>query len=266
MNFEDITVVIPSKGRASDQITIDSIPAEMIPCCSILVDEDELLDYEIEVDNFNIIGLPEDVKGIGKVRQWAVENCPTEYLFLLDDDMVFFKRMEGSTKLEKSSPEDILAMFEQLVDWMSFDEIPVVGVSARQGNNHNENDYQDCTRQMNFHGIDVNRFKELGLRFDGQDVMEDFFMTLTLLTQGIKNRVAYNYCWNQKGSGAEGGCSSYRTWEMQKRCAEELAEAFPEFVTVVEKKTKTVWKDFPTRFDVRIQWKKAYQWGLDNEL
>jgi hypothetical protein len=53
---------------------------------------------------------------------------------------------------------------------------------------------------------------------------------------------------------------------MQKRCAEELAASFPDFVTVVEKTTKTTWKEFPTRFDVRVQWKKAYEKGIGYKL
>jgi len=265
--YNDITIAIPSKGRADKQITLACLPDNLKDCCSILVDAEEFDDYALTVDGVNVIGLPEDVKGIGKVRQWAVENCPTPYLFLLDDDMVFFRRIPGTVKLEKCDPYNVDSMFRELYDWMSLDDVPVVGVSARQGNNHNPNDYQEATRQMNFHGIDVERFKALGLQFDGQEVMEDFYMTLSLLTQGIPNRVMYQYCWNQVGSGAEGGCSSYRTWEVQKRCAHELAESFPDFVTVVEKTTKTTWKEFPTRFDVRVQWKKAYQYGIkQNDL
>jgi len=261
MDFSDVTIYIPTKGRAGKQVTLDFLGDELRGVCTLLVDADEFDNYCLEVDDINIISMPPEVKGIGKVRQWAVENCPTPYLFLMDDDMVFFRRIGDTVKLEKCAPDMMEELFDELLNWMSLDDIPVVGLSARQGNNNNPNIYQEATRQMNFHGIDVQRFKALGLRFDGQDVMEDFYMTLSLLTQGIPNRVMYQYCWNQKGSGSEGGCSSYRTWEMQKRCAEELAASFPDFVTVVEKTTKTTWKDFPTRFDVRVQWKKAYTHG-----
>jgi len=261
MDFSDVTICIPTKGRADKQVTLDFLGDRLRGVCTLLVDSEEFDDYSLTVDDVNIVAMPPEVKGIGKVRQWAVENCPTPYLFLLDDDMVFFKRIPGTVKLEKCDSYMMEDLFEELVNWMSLDDVPVVGVSARQGNNHNPNTYQEHTRQMNFHGIDVQRFKSLGLCFDGQDVMEDFYMTLSLLTQGIANRVMYQYCWNQVGSGAAGGCSSYRTWEMQKRCAEELAASFPDFVTVVEKTTKTTWKEFPTRFDVRVQWKKAYEHG-----
>jgi hypothetical protein len=237
MDFSDVTIYIPTKGRAGKQVTLDFLGDELRGACTLLVEDDEFDDYRLSVDNVNIVAMPPEVKGI-----------------------------PGTLKLEKCDSYMMEDLFEELVNWMSLDDVPVVGVSVRQGNNHNSNIYQEHTRQMGFHGIDVQRFKTLGLRFDGQDLMEDFYMTLSLLTKGIANRVMYQYCWNQAGSGAAGGCSSYRTWEIQKRCAEELAASFPDFVTVVEKTTKTTWKEFPTRFDVRVQWKKAYEKGIGYKL
>ena len=259
--FENVTFYIPSKGRANNQLTLASLSPEVRARCFILVDGDEVWDYE-DAGNFNSLPMPDGLTGIGNVRQWAIDNCPTPYLFLLDDDMVFFTREQpGSPKLRKTTGDDINTMFSELIDWMDFDGVPVVGLSARQGNNHVDGDYVEATRQMNFHGVDVARFKELGLVFNGQEVMEDFFMILSLLTKGYTNRVFYKYCWNQIGSGAEGGCSSYRTWELQKLCAEKLRDKFPDFVTVVKKKTTTTWKEFGERYDVRVQWKKAYAFG-----
>lgn len=254
--FENISIYIPTRGRAGKQITVSNLSKELLERTYLLVDSEELLDHEEEC---HIIGLPENIKGIHNVRQWSVENCKTEILFLIDDDMKFFKRIGDSVKLEKCQGEDLNDMFLELISWVELEDIPLVGLSARQGNNHKEGDFEEATRQMNFHGININRFKDLNLRFDFQEVMEDFHMTLKLLTSGYKNRVMYSHCWNQVGSGAEGGCSIYRTWEVQKEAAEYLASCFPDYVTVVRKKTKSTWKDFPDRFDVRVQWKKAYE-------
>jgi len=48
--------------------------------------------------------------------------------------------------------------------------------------------------------------------------------------------------------------------EAQDRAARALKERFPDFVTLVKKKTKTAWEG-QERTDVIIQWKKAYEWG-----
>jgi hypothetical protein len=92
-------------------------------------------------------------------------------------------------------------------------------------------------------------------------VMEDFDLTLQLLRKGYPNRVSYQYVWNQRGSGAEGGCSSYRTAEMQTNAALKLKELHPDFVSLVTKTAGTVWKDMEERSDVTVQWQKAYEEG-----
>lgn len=265
--FEDITIYIPSKGRVGKLPTLDNLSPELLERTKLVVDNEEYYDYSDYLLTVNdVLRLPKGLTGIHNVRQWCIDNADTSYIFLLDDDMTFFKRLDGSVKLEKTSDEQLNEAFNTMLDWLEF-EFPLVGMSARQGNNHVDEPYREATRQMNFHGINVKEFKQLGLRFDGQAVMEDFHLVLTLLSKGIPNRVFYQYCWNQIGSGESGGCSTYRTWELQKECAEELAFKFPEFVTVVKKKTTSTWKEFGERYDVRVQWKKAYEQGLkSNEL
>ncbi len=262
MSFEDITIIIPTVGRINKQETLSILSPALLERTILSVDQSEYHDHNFKYGRTcKVKAIPYHMKGIAKIRQHHVETCKTPYLFLLDDDMVFFKRIPDSIKLEKCNDPQLEFMFSILTDWMFYDDLPLVGVSARQGNNHVKEIYKDATRQMNFHGIDIDRFKQLGLRFDGLEVMEDFNLVLNLLIQGIPNRVFYKYCWNQLGSGAVGGCSSYRTGELQKQCAETLQKRFPEFVKTVEKKSKSGWEGLETRTDVRVQWKKAYDYG-----
>jgi hypothetical protein len=74
--------------------------------------------------------------------------------------------------------------------------------------------------------------------------------------------VLFEYCWNQRDSGATGGCSTYRTAEMQAEAARRLAELHPNFVKVVTKKSKdtsTSWKNMKERVDVIVYWRKALE-------
>lgn len=256
--FDDITIMIPTLGRLNKQQTLETLSPALQERTTLVTNEDEWMEHalEHEFSCFNIIASP--AKGIAAVRQWCIDNCTTPYLFLIDDDMVFFKRQELDIKLSRTTDEELDTMFQNLIAWMEHSDYPLVGVSARQGNNHVEQDFRDVTRQMNFHGIDVEFFRKEGLRFDGSEVMEDFNLLLTMFTRGIPNRVYYQYCWNQLGSGADGGCSTYRTNELQRKCALELKEKFPDFVAVVEKESKTGWDGMKTRTDVRVQWKKAF--------
>lgn len=263
--FEHMTIYIPTMGRLDKQITLEALSPELKKRVVLAVDHFDAMDhFEKYKDQCRVLELPMEVKGISEVRQHCMDVCNTKYIFLLDDDMVFFKRKEGTVKLARCTDDELNDMFTELLDWMDFEEIPLVGVSARQGNNHTPEDFREATRQMNFHGLDLPAIRQIGLKFNGLEVMEDFNMTLDLLTKGIANRVFYKYCWNQFGSGADGGCSEYRTGELQRKCAEELEFRYPDFVKVVVKKSKTAWKGMEERYDVRVQWKKAYEWGLEN--
>lgn len=262
--FNDMMIYIPTRGRPNDQITLNSLTPELKKRTRLLINHDEIglyKDYDV-----GSIYLPDYIKDIGGVRQWAVSNSKYKYVFLLDDDMGFFKRLSDSKRLKRCTGNQLNEMFEEFLDWLILDSIPVVGMSMRQGNNHVDLPYVNATRQMGFHGIDTEEFKNLKLRFDKQAVMEDFYMVLSLLTKGISNRVMYKYCWDQAGSNTKGGCSSYRTGDIQKNCAENLVRAFPDFVTVVEKSVKHGWQGLKTRHDVRIQWKKAFNYGVSQNI
>ncbi len=262
--FSDMTIMIPTRGRVSEQVTLNILPPSLKRNVVLLVDYEEFDDYSFEYDGIcQVECVPKGISGIAAVRQYGIEICKTSFLFLLDDDMMFYKRQPNSISLKYSTDEEVEEMFGILIDTMGFDEFTMVGLSARQGNNHNTDDYADVTRQMNFHGVNIKKFKEHGLRFDGSEVMEDFNLLLDMFTQGIPNRVFYKYCWGQKSSGADGGCSLYRTPELQRKCALALKDKYPDFVTVVEKTSKSGWKGLETRTDVRMQWKKAFKYGLE---
>ncbi len=135
----------------------------------------------------------------------------------------------------------------------------LVGISARQGNNRQEDTRVFNTRMNNAYAMHCDTLRKNPIRWDRMPLMEDFDVTLQLLRLGYENAVLYEFAWNQSGgSSAAGGCSGYRTNEMQAQCAGRLKELHPDFVTVVTKKAKGgAWKGMEERKDVRMQWKKA---------
>jgi hypothetical protein len=136
---------------------------------------------------------------------------------------------------------------------------PAVGISARQGNQHKEEDIVECTRMMNAYAFNTEVLKNNNIRFDKTKVMEDFHVTLSLLELGYKNAVIYSHCWNQRSSGAAGGCSTYRTPKMQADAANQIAKLHAPFVKVVTKESKSSWKGMEERTDVIIYWKKCFE-------
>lgn len=259
--FEELSIYIPSKGRPDKQKSLSYFKDDVGKLVKVVIEPSQELDYSCYIDDGNLLVLPDHIKGIDNIRQWIVENCKTKYLIMFDDDFDFCKRKDNSTKLEKMESADEIV--ELLLDWMEFEDIKLVGLSARQGNNHVEEDYKEITRQSGVHGIDVEYFKEKGFRFDKQDPMEDFRVVLDYLSSGIPNRVSYKYCWNQSATGAEGGCSEDRNYETQEKACSDLKSAHPEFVKIIDKKLKTSVGDMKERKDVRIQWKKSFKSKLN---
>ena len=150
-----------------------------------------------------------------------------------------------------------------------------VGLSARQnnhqfpaasGSDHDEDgsirEYRDAARMMNAYAYDTFALRRLPVKVGRTPVMEDFDLTLQLLRLGHPNRVDYRFCWNQRGSGAAGGCSSYRTAEMQSEAAKKLAELHAPYVKLVVKRSKdssASWSGMKERYDVNVQWRQAFE-------
>ena len=203
--------------------------------------------------------LPPTVKNIGQTRQWIVDNAEHDVCIMMDDDLVFAvrgKREDNPLYLSPADNNDVARMILWMYDRLT-DKYAIAGISAREGNNRKTEDTELNTRMMRCWGVHVPTFKKVGASFENMSCMEDFDVILTFLTNGYPNIVSNVWTTNQAGSNTDGGCSDYRTLEVQAQAAEALASRYPKFVKVVEKETKGSWGG-GVRKDVTVYWKKAY--------
>lgn len=243
-------VLICTYGRSDRQATWGNLPESIRRNTQLVVQSREAHLYS----QYPTVVLPDEIRGIGPTRQWIVDNMEGKVV-MLDDDLVFYeRRVDDPTKFKNATDESIEQMFSHL-EW-NLDDTPMVGVAPREGANRNTARYAWNTRLMRVLGFDLDILRKENIRFDLIPVMEDFCATLQLLTKGYDNLMLNNWCHNQFGSNTSGGCSTYRTPEVQREAAEKLAELFPQFVTVVKKTTKSSWGG-GERYDVRIAWKQA---------
>jgi glycosyltransferase involved in cell wall biosynthesis len=223
------------------------------------VPEDEWSTYITRISGSEAILLRCPTKGIGNTRQWIVDQCTGKYILMLDDDLTFFKRRnDDRTKFEKASVHDVGEMLNSVHTHLEFHAH--VGICTREGGNRLPDKLYRNTRTLRALAYDVHVLRKHDIRFDAMHLMEDFYVSLSLLTAGYANVLLSDWVHDQVGSNTEGGCSQYRTMDEQARAAKELSVAFPKYVTLVRKKTKTAWGG-KERIDVRIQWKKAYADG-----
>lgn len=263
--IDTMGIYITSSGRSDKLDTLKSIPTRWADRVNIVVKEEEFVTYyDIFGDAVEVIKTPPGIKLMSPKRQWAIENSPYRYFMMLDDDLHFHKRIDG--KLIRIESDEVGNMLDMVVDDLQ-SGTPFVGISSRAGNNHITSDYEECTRVSRCWAFDRKIYMELGINIAPfpDYVIDDFHVILSFLEAGYKNRVYYNYAQSDKGSNSEGGCSSYRNFEVQRKSAVWLHSQHPHSVEVVKKVTKQSWKGMQERggkierIDINVQWKKAFK-------
>lgn len=257
-------IYIPSAGRHGQSLmTLRSLSEAALKRSILVVPCAQISQYEKNQDviNSKVLVVGTRVDGISKTRQWIQGQAwPAVVYIMLDDDMYFYTRRDmSSPKLERCTFAEVNRMLTKMEKVATRYGYFACGLSARQGNNHESESLKLNTRMMNAYAINSRALRNEKVRFDKIPVMEDFWVTLNMLTRGWKNGVLFDFCWNQSGSNLPGGCSEYRTEKVQAYSARQLREAFPEFVKIT---TKKGWKNMKERTDVIVQWKKAHDFGV----
>lgn len=249
-------IVINTLSRPNNQPTLEQLVAADLPV-SLVIQHHEQEDYSDWA--VPLIILPKEITTLPKTRQWMLDNLKVDKLIIIDDDFTFFTKVVDSVRLQHTSPNELVEMIGQLYE--DLDTYASVGISMRQGNNRVLEDYKENGAINGLLAIRTDIINDLGIRFDVNPSMEDKHVMLGLLTNGYKNKVWFKWCYNQPASNTAGGCSIYRTPEVQKQSAELLHKHYPNFVTIKIKTTKTGWFG-GERYDVICYWKKAYQSGV----
>lgn len=258
--FDRMVIYIPTKGRATAQVTWKNLPQSWRDRSVLVVPQEDLNSVRFYNREANILVQPDDVRTIAQKRAWIIQQCPSPKLVMMDDDLVFSLRKSEDpvqTALRKAEKDDadlhtFLCEMEARLDQYAH-----VGMSPRQGNNRVEEHWKEVARMIYVFGFraDVAREK---IEFNRVECREDMDYTLQLLKQGYKNVVGFRAAADQLKFDAPGGCKSERSIEHSNAQADLLAELHPGLVKVIEK----AYKASVPRKEVIVQWKKAYEEGL----
>jgi hypothetical protein len=258
-------IAIPSKARATKQVTLAGLPASIRNQTFIFVEPQDARPYLSS--QHRLFVLEKDNQGIGYARQSIVEFARfigETKLLMMDDDLTFsIRRTDDQTKFRTPTDQQMEMMFHELE--VKLDHYAHVGVAPREGANRRIEDWIYNVRAMRMAGVRVDLMGKYGFRYDAPDTdgMEDFTMQLSFLLKGEAHATLNWMVQNQMGSNSSGGMSTYRTLEKHARTAYALKNKFPDYVQVVRKQTKTAWGG-QERTDVIVSWKKAYYTGKDN--
>jgi hypothetical protein len=259
-------IYIPSAGRADRQLTWERLGPRVLREFGAVIVAPPGDSGGLQKSTGNL-SLSCSYAGIAATRQWILDYHTEAYpndpvVLMLDDDLSIWRRRVGEevparyTKATESQILQGLRAFDRRMRKFAHGSIGHALMC------HLSLPVSYNGRMLRALAYNVDMVPD-DLRFD-LPVMEDFDMTLKLLTRGYDSYTTNILVQDQSNNNSEGGCSTYRTPATQSAAAQQLQKRWPEFVRVVERAPKREWKgafEGAPRTDVRINWKKAAKAG-----
>ena len=260
-------IYIPTYKRPDNQVAYNNMP-ESIQKKVIMVVQDkehsEGLYDQYDCEKF-IVG---NEIGIAKTRELIYEHAQDCRFGMIDDDLIFSRRnrkyMGDESKMEKSKRNP---MNEQ--DW--FDMIGVINKQMDIGHMHIGNRdtavpplgayFQYNVRMQGSHWVDgaeLVKWKD-NIDWTYTSVGEDAVLTLECLLHGYKNCKMDEF--NNDGwsnTYNEGGCSTYRTKEVEEQEHLKLCDKYPDLVRPNGTKT---YREIGEVMNFKFDFKKAFTMG-----
>lgn len=265
-------IYICTRGRVNRQITLNSIPPVLYPRVRLVTVASEAPALRAAIDSkARVIALPDkQVPTLPDKRQWVQGYSYYEMghrkVVMIDDDFVFLRRGPKKDPAAKTpysmynqTAEDTVRMFADIE--AELDHFAVVTTAERsRSHTYSEDmlglDYN--TRVNGLIGYRTDVVATEGLRWDTYKTMEDFNMMLHLYRRGFESAVIVKWIWGQRGkSGADGGCSRYRTLDVHNATAAAIAKEHAPFVRLVQRTSDGEGIFKGTRTECVVAWKEA---------
>lgn len=265
-----MNLYIMTRGRVGKQYTWSRLPETIRRKTRLVIPADE----QGKHGNIPTITAPSSVTNYSQKFQWILDGFPPQSgpegqveepdkAVILDDDLVF-SRKEGES-LKTIYDSDLLhPLFDQMEELL--DEYALVGVHPRQMGQNAKAPFVLNGRIICMQGI--NRRLIGKVKVDQFPILADVVLNCTLLSRGQANAIITTFFQDHGPCQASGGCSLYRTADMQRDAVEYIARRWPEFAKVVERRVKTNWlqNEEGVRYDYTCQWKRLYAAGLAHIL
>ena len=224
-------IAIPSKGRAGKTKS-----DKFITSAVLFVPETEVKAYETLAKN-KVVGVPQNIVGITKTRNWILDNTEDPHLVFIDDDLKvagWVELLEFKGKHRKLTEHETINEWEKLFEVTEDLKFTIWGVAT-----HSALQAIYPWKPFIFHtyvtascmGI-INR----GIRFDERFIVkEDYELCLRCIVKdgGIVG-ARYIY-WENSHWGNEGGCKDYRTQENELAAIKMLMKMYPGHIRKITK-------------------------------
>lgn len=250
---------IPTFQRVGLQHTFDCLPKKWQDIAVLVVHPDE------KHKGYPTLKCPVQGTGMCAVRKWISEHADLTRYGVLDDDINWVycssedEILFGEPKNRQMTDEDFDAMFAFHNE--SFDlGYTASGSAVNWSPPDREKDWTENTRITMQIFYDGTKLPIENLDWHYVEFCEDYYLMLQLLTTGHSSRISNRYQVSPVGGNyADGGYSFMRTVEGHNESMRKLQKAFPDFVTLREKVTKSgAWAGH-TKLAATVRWKQAYK-------
>jgi len=256
-----VNLYIMSRGRAGKVTTLASVPPSWYDRTYIVTNQGEELAYKEAYPHIMVVVVPSWITNYSQKFQFILDGLPYGHLgkaddmdkaVILDDDLVFSRKDDKGRLVTIREPEQIAPMFEQIE--VLLDKFPLVGVHPRAMGQDAPEPYVTNQRIICVQGL--NRRLIGRVKSDQFPILADVVLTLSLLGRGDEVALVTTYFQDHGPCQAPGGCSIYRTPEMQERAIDYLVGRFPAFVKKVTRKPKVAKWMGDERVEYVAQWKR----------
>lgn len=211
----NIKLLILSRGRANS-ITTNKILPEWV---EILVPDDEIEQYKATVEN-PLLTIPTEIKGLGKVRNWVLDNFKEETIIMIDDDITHLYCLTGEKTRDVTDEEEVVQVLINTAVMAKDLNCHCFGFSQTDIRKYN------ATEPFKFNswiggviGIIGRKYR---FRNDKYKVDIDYCLQCLLVDRIIFQDCRY-FFWQNRDNN-KGGNSSFRTEEEYNKSIETLCD------------------------------------------
>jgi glycosyltransferase involved in cell wall biosynthesis len=227
-----VIIAVPSKGRAGSVKT-----QAVLPSCRVYVPRLEVAAYR-KMGTRNVVAVPDDVRGITRTRNWILRHARDPRVVMIDDDV----RTQGYTKLLPRNALDRrldeptwLAEFEKLFDLTEQLGLRIWGIRT-------DGATRSCYPYFPFRFRAYITASCMGILNDGRTyfdesyaVKEDYELCARCIKEDGGVLSAQYLYWVNEHWTTEGGCTDYRTQQLERDTIRRLIRQYPGMIRAVER-------------------------------
>jgi hypothetical protein len=225
-------IAIPSKGRAGRTKTLS-----VLPNATLFVPALEAESYRLTGAK-NVIGVPDDIRGITKTRNWILKNTDDPHIVMIDDDVKaqgFFKLHEVKAKQRKLNESEWIGEFKKLFEITENLNYRIWGVST-DGALRSVYPYKPFLWRSYITASCMGIINDGKTYFDESfPVKEDYELNLRCIREDGGIVAARYLYWSNSHWHDEGGCNDYRTQKLESDCIKKLEVMYPGMIKVTKR-------------------------------